>query len=156
MAPPPKSASRSQPKMPPAADREDARETSWVRRFWLILGIGALFSAGLIWFNLSQSEEEEIKEAYVSLAVKTTAGQDQVIICKLLLVVDAKEALALQSRSKMLEAVVARSLAEQYGGQTRPPLAQVRQRLWREINRKLPEELRVQDLLIQDFVIGVG
>ena len=109
---------------------ERNEDQSWVHRFWMLLG------------------------AFVK--VTTTIGLDQLVVCKLSLLVDPEQEKGLQKRQKMLEAVVSSSLSDSYQQDKAPRLADVRDALYVAINRKLPRKLQIQDVLIQELLVGIG
>lgn len=131
-------------------------DQSWLRRFWLLLAVFAIACATAIYFYLDSQENEVDEEVYVSVSVKTTIGTDQLVICKLSLLVDPEQEKALQNRHKMLEAVVGDSLSASYQQDKYPKMADVKESLHLAINRKLPRKLQVQDVLIQELLVGMG
>ena len=137
-----------------AAARND--EQSWLRSFWLLLAAFAVVCAAAIYFYMDSQASEADEEAYVSVKVTTTIGFDQLVVCKLSLLVDPEQEKGLQKRQKMLEAVVSSSLADAYQQEKQPKLADVRDALYVAINRKLPRKLQVQDVLIQELLVGIS
>ena len=131
-------------------------EQSWLRRFLVLLGSIGIVCAGAIYFYLDSQASEVDEEVYVSVKVKTTIGLDQQVICKLSLLVDPEQEKGLQKRQKMLEAVVSSSLSDSYQQEKAPRLAEVRDALYVAINRKLPRKLQVQDVLIQELLVGIS
>lgn len=131
-------------------------EQSWLRRFWLLLGAFSVICAAAIYFYMDSQASEVDQEVYVSVKVTTTIGLDQLVVCKLSLLVDPEQEKGLQKRQKMLEAVVSSSLSDSYQQEKPPKLAEVRDALYVAINRKLPRKLQVQDVLIQELLIGIG
>lgn len=132
-------------------------EQSWLRRFWLLLGSVALISAFAI-FQFVQVPGADIEEeVYVSVSVKTAVGlNQQMVICKLSLLIDQGQEKGIQKRQQLLQAVVGDALATAYGKDKRPGMADVRESLYLAINQKLPRKLQVQDVLIQQLVVGMG
>lgn len=136
-----------------AAKNEDR---SWLRRFWLLLGAFSMICAAAIYFYMESQASEVDEEVYVSVKVTTTIGFDQMVVCKLSLLVDPEQEKGLQKRQKMLEAVVSSSLSDSYQQDKTPRLAEVRDALYVAINRKLPRKLQVQDVLIQELLVGIS
>ena len=60
----------------------------------------------------------------------------------------------MRQRQPELEHVVNATFAELYQNDQRPPLGSVRDRLLEALNTRLPERLQVQDVLIQDLLVG--
>ena len=136
-----------------AARNEDQ---SWLRRFWLLLASFVIICAGAIYFYMDSQASEVDEEVYVSVKVTTTIGLDQLVVCKLSLLVDPEQEKGLQKRQKMLEAVVSSALSDSYQQEKAPRLAEVRDALYVAINRKLPRKLQVQDVLIQELLVGIS
>ena len=135
---------------------ERNEDQSWVHRFWMLLGAFGLICAGAIYFYMDSQESEADEEVYVSVKVTTTIGLDQLVVCKLSLLVDPVQEKVLKKRQKMLEAVVSSSLSDSYQQDKAPRLADVRDALYVAINRKLPRKLQIQDVLIQELLVGIG
>jgi hypothetical protein len=133
-----------------------SEDQSWLHRFWLLLGAFALICAAAIYFYMDSQASEVDEEVYVSVKVTTTIGFDQLVVCKLSLLVDPEQEKGLQKRQKMLEAVVSSSLSDSYQQEKTPKLAEVRDALYVAINRKLPRKLQVQDVLIQELLVGIS
>ena len=131
-------------------------EQSWLRHFWLLLAAFAVIGATAIYFYLDEQASDIEEEAYVSVSVRTSVGIDQLVICKLSLLIDPEQEKGLTKRQKMLEAVVSNSLATSYQQENLPKMAEVRDTLLIAINRKLPRKLKVQDVLIQELLVGIG
>lgn len=147
---------QSQLTRPGAKGRGDSADQSWLNRFWLLLALTALLSLVAIFFYVQEQDEIE-EEVYVSVSVRTSVGLDQQqVICKLSLLIDPEQEKGIQKRQKMLEAVVGGALAEAYQGDKYPQMAAVRQSLYLAINQKLPRKLQVQDVLIQQLLVGMG
>jgi len=147
---------QSQSTRPGAKGRGDSADQSWLNRFWLLLALTALLSLAAIFFYVQEQDEIE-EEVYVSVSVRTSVGLDQQqVICKLSLLIDPEQEKGIQKRQKMLEAVVGGVLAEAYQGDKYPQMAAVRQSLYLAINQKLPRKLQVQDVLIQQLLVGMG
>jgi len=144
------------PKNSRASARNKPSDQSWIRRFWLLLGIFALASALAIFFYVREGDNDAEEEVYVSVNVKTSIGINQLLICKLSLQIDRDQEKGIQKRQQLLEAVVADSLSEVYQRTASPKLAAVRQALFTAINHKLPRRLQVQDVLIQEILVGIG
>lgn len=133
-----------------------SEDQSWLRRFWLLLGAFAVICTAAIYFYMDSQASEVDEEVYVSVKVTTTVGIDQQVICKLSLLVDPEQEKGLQKRQKMLEAVVSSSLSDSYQLDKMPKLSDVRDALYVAINRKLPRKLQVQDVLIQELLVGIS
>ena len=139
-----------------AKGRGDSADQSWLNRFWLLLALTALLSLVAIFFYVQEQDEIE-EEVYVSVSVRTSVGLDQQqVICKLSLLIDPEQEKGIQKRQKMLEAAVGGALAEAYQGDKYPQMAAVRQSLYLAINQKLPRKLQIQDVLIQQLLVGMG
>jgi hypothetical protein len=138
------------------ANKGKRDEQSWLRHFWLLLAAFAVIGATAIYFYLDEQASEIEEEAYVSVSVRTSVGIDQLVICKLSLLIDPEQEKGLTKRQKMLEAVVSNSLATSYQQESLPKMAEVRDSLLIAINRKLPRKLKVQDVLIQELLVGIG
>lgn len=143
-------------KHPRSGTAGSAADQSWQRRFWMLLSLVAMFSAASIFFYTKSLHAETEEEVYVSVSVRTSISTDQTVICKLSLLVDPEQEKALQNRQKMLEAVVGDSLAASYQQDKYPKMADVKESLFVAINRKLPRKLQVQDVLIQELLVGMG
>ena len=139
---------------PKASD--GGNDQSWLRGFWLLLATFSIVCAAGIYYYVDTQDSEADEEAYVSLKVTTSIGIDQLVICKLSLLIDPVQEKGLQKRQKMLEAVVGSSLSDAYQQDKSPRLAEVRDALYVAINRKLPRKLQVQDVLIQELLVGVS
>ena len=133
-----------------------SEDQSWLRRFWLLLGAVAILCSGAIYFYMDSQESEVDEEVYVSVKVTTSVGLDQLVVCKLSLLVDPAQEKGVQKRQKMLEAVISSSLSDSYQQEKMPKLAEVRDALYVAINRKLPRKLQVQDVLIQELLVGIS
>lgn len=131
-------------------------EQAWSRRLWLLLTTFAIICTAAIYFYMNSQANEADEEVYVSVSVTTTIGLDQLVVCKLSLLVDPAQEKGLQKRQKMLEAVVSSSLSDFYQQEKTPKMADVRDALFVAINRKLPRKLQVQDVLIQQLLVGLG
>lgn len=131
-------------------------EQSWLRRFCLLLAALALLSAAAVFFYLHQQGNDAEEEVYVSVSVRTSIGLDQQVICNLSLLVDPEQEKGIQKRQQMLQAVVGNALAEAYQRDRYPQMSAVRERLRLAINQKLPRKLQVQDVLIQQLLVGMG
>ena len=131
-------------------------EQSWQRRFWMLLSFFALISATSVFFYAKSQQAEVEEEVYVSVSVKTAISSDQLVICKLSLLIDPDQEKGLQDRQKLLEAVVSDSLASSYQHDKYPKMTDVKENLFFAINRKLPRKLQVQDVLIQELLVGIA
>ena len=137
--------------------RSDSKaDQSWQRRFWMLLSFFTLISALSIFFYAKNQQAEAEEDVYISVSVKTVIGTDQLVICKLNLLIDPEQEKGLQKRQKMLEAVIGNALSDTYQENRRPQLASVRENLFLAINQKLPRKLQVQDVLIQELLVGMG
>lgn len=121
--------------------------------FWLAIGLFALLSGGVVVYNYNDNQEAD-EDAYFSVQVETTVGDEQNAICKFQLLIDPEQKERLQKRQKELEVVASAMLTEMYQGEQRPTLAAVRRQLYVAINQKLPRKLQIRDLLIQDCLVG--
>lgn len=139
-----------------SASKARRDEQSWLRHFWLLLTAFVIIAAAAVYFYLDKPASEIEEEAYISVNVRTSVGIDQMIICKLSLLIDPEQEKGLTKRQKMLEAVVSNALATTYQQESPPKLAELRDSLLIAINRKLPRKLRVQDVLIQELLVGIG
>lgn len=129
---------------------------SWLRYFWLLLAAFAVIGAMAIYFYTDDQASDKDEEAYVSLNVRTSVGIDQLVVCKLSLLIDPAQEKGLIKRQKMLEAVVSNTLTTSYQQENLPKMAEVRDSLLIAINQKLPRKLKVQDVLIQELLVGIG
>ena len=131
-------------------------DQSWSRRLWLLLASFAIVCAAAIYFYKDSLASEDDEAVYVSVNVTTTIGLDQLVVCKLSLLADPAQEKGLQKRQKMLEAIVSSSLSDFYQQEKTPKMADVRDALYVAINRKLPRKLQIQDVLIQQLLVGMG
>ena len=121
----------------------------------LVLTSLALLATAAIYFYRDQSEKKSA-DVYVSLPVKMTVGNGQMLVGKFSLVVSAQQEEGIRRQEQKLKTIVAAALTDIFSGSTQPALAEVQESLFTEINRHLPKKLRVRDLLIQDLVKGLA
>lgn len=115
----------------------------------------AMFALALALLGYQRfAADADEREAYVSVQTRTVAGNFNNVVCKLSLLVDQSQEERISRRKRELEAVINAVLAEAYQGARRPGLAEVRDRLHLAINNKLPRRLQVQDVLIEELLIG--
>lgn len=145
---------RTAQKSPDNTDPNDS-DQSWMRRFWLSLGVLALISAAVAFYYTRDTSPKEKESVYVSLQVKPQNDSGQLFVCKLSLVVGREQEGDIRNHQKMLETVVSATLVKIYQQERRPKLSDVRQGLLAAINRSLPKKLQVEDLLVQELLAGL-
>lgn len=153
MLPRPKHTPRTHLKHPGGSRKHGASERSWLKRFWLVfvlLGLGAIGLLGYQYYG----GQPEATEAYLPISTRTAAGSHRMITSRLSLVIAPTQEKALRQRQAELEHVVNASFAELYQHGQRPALRTVRDTLLQALNQRLPERLQIQDVLIQDLLVG--
>lgn len=153
MLPRPKHTPRTHLKHPSSNSRQGASERVWLKRFWLVFGLLGLTAIALLGYQYYASQPE-VTEVYLPVTTRTAAGSHRMITSRLSLVIDPAQEKALRQRQPELEHVVNATFAELYQNDQRPPLGSVRDRLLEALNTRLPERLQVQDVLIQDLLVG--
>jgi len=133
-----------------------AGDASWLRRFWTVLVLIGLCGMAAIYVQTRQAADNEEEDAYLSLPIRTSVGDNQLLIGKVSLLIDPEQEKGLERRKSQLEAVITASLADSYQGPGRPLLSVVQKDLMTAINAYLPRKLRVRDVLIQDLVVGIS
>lgn len=131
-----------------------AKEQIWLRRFWILFAAVTLISIALVVYQKYADAFTTPEEVYLKLELRTMVGDNDVVVCKLSLLVDPEQEKPIKNRQKELEAVVSAVLTEAYQGTQRPPLSAVREQLHDELNRRLPRKLEIRDVLIQELVVG--
>lgn len=140
----------------PGRHSPSGNQRSWLRRFWISLTLMLLLAgATLLYFERHGADETEA-DVYVPVRVRTQVGDDQLLICKLNLLLDPDQEKGVRSRLHVMEAVISTSLAGSYQRRLRPKLSTVRQDLLLAINRKLPRRLQIRDVLIDELLLGRG
>lgn len=144
-------------KRPVSSGKNSANDASWMRRFWGVLLLIAMSGLVAIYVQIQTRQTEDKEEdAYLSLPIRTSVGDNQFLIGKVSLLIDPEQEKGLELRKNQLEAVIAASLAESYQGPGRPSLLAVKKELVIAVNAYLPRKLRVRDVLIQDLVVGIS
>ncbi len=138
----------------PQNGRQESKDQSWLHGFLFALGLIAVIAAAVIFYYTHNAVAAPEPDVYVSVQVRTLVGPDKMVVCKLSLVVDAAQENDIVSNKKLLEAVVSQSLVDTYQHTQRPELSEVRENLLQKINQKLPEDLQVREVLLQDLTVG--
>jgi len=141
-------------KSPRQTARTENRDRSWLYGFFFALGLIAVIAAAVIFYYARNTNTGPEPEAYVSVKVRTLVGPDKMVVCKLSLAVDAAQENDIASHKKLLEAVVSQSLLNTYQQSKRPELSEVRENLLLSINEKLPGDLQVHEVLLQELTVG--
>lgn len=131
-------------------------EQSWIRWFSFSLIILTLIAAAIAFYYTRTSGTQEKELRYVSIQVKPDHRNNQLVTCKLSLLVGPEQEEGIKHRQKSLETLVSVALLKIYQHEKRPDLAAVRQSLLSEINRSLPRKLQIEDVLIQELLAGLG
>ena len=131
------------------------RDGQWLKRFWAVFALTALLAIATLAYTYFVDQDSP-RDAYVPLQTKTVAGNFRNVTCNLSLVVTPAQEKAIQERQAALQNIVNVTLARVYDGEAQPPLSDVRDALREEINRSLPAKLRVQDVLIQELLVGMA
>lgn len=137
-------------------DPQNSGERSWIRWFSFSLIVLVLVSAAIAFYYTRTSGTQEKEQRYVSIQVKPDHQNNQLITCKLSLLVGAKQEEGVKRRQKSLETLVSASLLKIYQSEKRPDLSTVRQSLLSEINNSLPRKLQIEDVLIQELLAGMN
>ena len=152
----PKQIKRTHLKHPGHKGRGASNDQVWSRRLWVSLIVFVLLSIAVTAFYARDQWFEGEEDVFVDVAVRTVAGDEQAIICKLSILIDPEQEQGIKSRQKQLESIVSAALAEIYQGAQPPEMSAVRQRLHFAINQKMPRKLQVRDVLIQELLVGSG
>jgi hypothetical protein len=135
---------------------EESQDQLWIRRFWIFLGVLVTLSATIVVYSMRSNETEREDNVYILVQARTLGGDDQNVLCKVILLVDPEQENGLQSRKEMLETIVNETLTELYRDEPRPGMSEVRDALHLAINRKLPRNLQVREVLIQELLVGIS
>lgn len=130
-------------------------EQSWIRWFSFSLIVLALISAAIAFYYTRTSGTQEKEQRYVSIQVKPDHRNNQLVTCKLSLLVGAEQEEGIKHRQKSLETLVSVALLKIYQLEKRPDLSTIRQSLLAEINSSLPRKLHIEDVLIQELLAGL-
>ena len=150
----PKPHKRTHLKHPEQSEHSESGDQSWLRRFLFALGLIGVVSAAVVYYYISNYGAGVERDAYVSVQVRTLVGAEKRVVCKLSLVVDPKQEMGVLGHQKLLEAVVSQSLLEAYQHEERPDLSDVRENLYLKINQKLPPQLQIREVLVQELTVG--
>lgn len=139
-----------------ASTTNASQDRTWLRRFWIILVFGAFLSGGLIFFQnySSDKKQKKIEDAYLAVAVQTFSGNSFNVLCRLNLLINADQEEELKPYQKALEVLITATLSNLYQSPERPSLEDVQLQLRRKINDRLPEDLQVRDVLIEQLLVG--
>lgn len=140
----------------PGRPGRSGHQGRWLRRFWVSLTLMLLVAAATLFYYERQRNDGAEADVYVPVRVRTQVGDDQLLVCKLNLLLDPDQEKGVRSRLNVLEAVIGASLADSYQRRLRPRLSTVRQELHLAINRKLPRRLQIRDVLIDELLLGRG
>lgn len=136
------------------SEQAEMQDKSWLYGFFLVLGLIGVISAAVIYYYINNYVAPPEQDTYVSVKVKAVIGVEKIVACKLSLLVDPEQENALIGQKKLLEAVVSQALIDAYQNTERPDLADVRENLYLRINQKLPQQLQVQEVFVQELTVG--
>lgn len=136
--------------------RGKAGNSSWLLRFWMVIMLIAMGGLAAVHIHAKQVNIEEEVDTYFSVPVKTTVGNNQLLVGTISLLIDPEQEKGLERRKNQLSTVISASLVELYQGATRPRLTDVRNALLASINAYLPRKLHIREVLIQDLIVGTA
>ncbi|WP_434516139.1 hypothetical protein AB6Q56_05735 [Dechloromonas sp. ARDL1] len=136
----------------PKPDKATGKD-EWLRRYWIALISIGLIAISAVTFNILSNDDED-QDTYVNVQTRTVAGDNNNVICKVSLLVDPEQEKGLLQRQPLLVAVVNSVLSEAYAGSRRPPPNEIRMQLLAALNNKLPRQLQIRDVLLQELIIG--
>jgi hypothetical protein len=141
-------------KHPHLAKKKD-KDKGWMRNFWIgLVTFFAVSAVSVAYYSYEPTNIEIENDSYVSISTSTVAGDDKNVTCQLSLLIDSEQDEAIQKRKPELEVVVKSALSELYQEDQRPDLQEVREKLFYEINKKLPRKLKIREVYIQEMLIG--
>ena len=140
-----------------AAARGKQDDTPWFRRFWISLALFGLASAGYAaYWQYSTTAAAYGDSAYMTVEIRTIVGDHRFIRGSLALQCDEDQLSKLEERKPLIHAVIGEALANAYGAEAHPALTKVRGSLLDSINNRLPRRLKIEDVLIQNYIVGVA
>ncbi|MCK6412769.1 MAG: hypothetical protein L6Q55_10155 [Azonexus sp.] len=125
--------------------------TSWLRRFWLIIAATLLLAIASIFLVTGQESGKTKEIVHVPISVQATAANGMPISGKLALLIERRQEDELRRWEQKLQHVAASEISEQFEEGRTPDLVQIRSVLFQSFNQALPKRLQLRDLLIEDF-----
>lgn len=130
-------------------------ERAWLNWFRVsILLLVVVFAIAVAWLDRAKSPSVELP-AYVALELKTTVSDGNFLISSLQLATPKERGEELATWLPQLRVTAAAVLSNLYAD-GRPALEVTRKQLLRAFNKALPDDLEVQEVLIEKLLVGTS